>query len=240
MNARSPDAADADDLVGHVDDFEPFEEVAAIVRQRLAVGAELLVDHVFHLVDREPDPRCQVSQRDHDRWLADDPVPAVDMLGQLRQRLQAVAGVRLPGLLLGGSSPRSCRAFLLPARSMALVASLIAAHELLFRQARVPDVQGAHLGELGHLCSIAATDSSVAARASDRVKPLLRAAIVKLAAMRFTSYSNGPGSVSSKSFSPNSNVRSGDANAPKFERCASPHSWTFKSCCRRVLRDPSP
>ena len=61
MNARSPDAADADDLVRHVDHFELLEEVAAIVLQRLAVGAELLVDHVLHLVDRQPDARCQVS-----------------------------------------------------------------------------------------------------------------------------------------------------------------------------------
>ena len=37
------------------------------------------------------------------------------------------------------------------------------------------------------------TEASVAARASAFVKPLLRAAIVKLAAMRLTSYSNGPG-----------------------------------------------
>ena len=70
------------------------------------------------------------------------------------------------------------------------------------------------------------TDASVAVRASALVKPLLRAAIVKLAAKRFTSYSNGPGSVSSKSFRPNTKVRSGDANTPKLERCASPHSCT--------------
>ncbi len=68
------------------------------------------------------------------------------------------------------------------------------------------------------------TDRSVALRASAGVKPLLRAAIVKLAAMRFTSHSNGPGSVSSKSFRSKSNVRSGDANTPKLERCASPQS----------------
>ena len=61
MNARSPDTADAHDLVGHVDDVELLEEVAAVVLQRLAVGAELLVDHVFHLVDGKPDARRQVS-----------------------------------------------------------------------------------------------------------------------------------------------------------------------------------
>ena len=36
-------------------------------------------------------------------------------------------------------------------------------------------------------------EASEAACASAPVKPLFRAAIVKLAAMRFTSYSNGPG-----------------------------------------------
>ena len=67
---------------------------------------------------------------------------------------------------------------------------------------------------------------SVAARPSALVNPLLRAAIVKLAAIRFTSYSKGPGSVSSKSFRSKTSCRSGDANTPKFERCASPQSCT--------------
>ena len=61
MNARSPDAADAHDLVGHVDDLEAVEEVAAIVLQRLAVVAELLVNHLFHLVDGATDTRGEVS-----------------------------------------------------------------------------------------------------------------------------------------------------------------------------------
>ena len=51
--------------------------------------------------------------------------------------------------------------------------------------------------------------------------------MVKLAARRFTSYSNGPGKVSSKSFRSNTKARSGDANPPKFDRWASPHSCTF-------------
>jgi hypothetical protein len=68
----------------------------------------------------------------------------------------------------------------------------------------------------------------VTARVSALLKPLLRPAIVKLAAIRFTSYSNGPGRVSSKSFTSNSNRRSGEANAPKFDRCASPHSCTSR------------
>ena len=68
------------------------------------------------------------------------------------------------------------------------------------------------------------TAAVVASRASALEKPLLRAAIVKLAAMRFTSYSNGPGSVSSKSLTSNNSLRSGEAKAPKLDRCASPHS----------------
>ena len=58
----------------------------------------------------------------------------------------------------------------------------------------------------------------VTSRASALLKPLLRAAMVKLAAMRATSYSNGPGSVSSKSLRSKSRVRSGEAKTPKFER----------------------
>ncbi len=45
------------------------------------------------------------------------------------------------------------------------------------------------------------------------------------------SHSHGPGSVSSKSLMSNSIWRSGDANTPKFDRCASPQSWTTMSDC---------
>ena len=72
----------------------------------------------------------------------------------------------------------------------------------------------------------ARTDASVAAVVSAFVKPLFRPAIVKLADMRFTSYSNGPGNVSSKSLRSKTNARSGDAYSPKFDRWASPQSWT--------------
>jgi hypothetical protein len=67
-------------------------------------------------------------------------------------------------------------------------------------------------------------------------KPLLRAAIVKLAAIRFTSYSKGPGRVSSKSFRSNSSLRSEEANAPKFDRWASPHSWASSPATGVSLR----
>ena len=51
-------------------------------------------------------------------------------------------------------------------------------------------------------------------------------ATARLAASRLTSHSNGPGRVSSKSLTSKTSRRSGEANAPKFDRCASPHSCT--------------
>ena len=74
----------------------------------------------------------------------------------------------------------------------------------------------------------ARTDASVAARVSALANPLLRPTTAKLAAIRSTSNSNGPGNVSSKSFTSNSNIRSGEANTPKFDRCASPHNWASR------------
>ncbi len=59
-------------------------------------------------------------------------------------------------------------------------------------------------------------------------KPRDRAATTMLAARRLRSHSHGPRWVSSKSFMSNSRFRSGEANNPKLERCASPASWTVK------------
>ncbi len=61
-----------------------------------------------------------------------------------------------------------------------------------------------------------------------RPRPLARAAISRLAARRLTSHSQGPGCVSSKSLRSKTMRRSGEANRPKFDTCASPHS-----CARR-------
>ena len=57
-------------------------------------------------------------------------------------------------------------------------------------------------------------------------KPRSRPATAKLATSRFTSHSNGPGSVSSKSLMLNTSRRSGAAKPPKLDRCASPQSCT--------------
>src|SRR3954447_4684525 len=66
-------------------------------------------------------------------------------------------------------------------------------------------------------------------------KPRSRPATSKLATSRLTSHSNGPGCVSSKSLMLKTIRRSGAANAPKFDRCASPHSCT----CRSVRGAPA-
>ena len=63
---------------------------------------------------------------------------------------------------------------------------------------------------------------------SEVEKPLLIDATVRLAASRFTSYSKGPGSVSSKSLMSKTRRLSGDPYTPKFDRWASPHSWTVR------------
>jgi hypothetical protein len=55
---------------------------------------------------------------------------------------------------------------------------------------------------------------------------MLIAAINMLTATRLTSHSHGPGSVSSKSLTSNTSLRSGDANTPKFDKCASPQRCT--------------
>src|SRR3954470_18435253 len=73
----------------------------SILLQGGPVGAQLLPDEVVNLAGVEAAGRGQVPGRHHDRWLADDPVSAVDDLGELRQRLQAVAGPRLLDVLLG-------------------------------------------------------------------------------------------------------------------------------------------
>ena len=72
------------------------------------------------------------------------------------------------------------------------------------------------------------TAVSTTSRLSAAEWPSSRPATSKLAARRLTSHSHGPGSVSSKSLMSKSIWRSGDANRPKLERCASPHSCTVR------------
>jgi hypothetical protein len=72
------------------------------------------------------------------------------------------------------------------------------------------------------------TEAVITCPRSALVKPLFHPATARLAARRFTSHSHGPGKVSSKSLMSNRSSRSGDPNRPKFDTCASPHTWTLK------------
>ena len=90
----------------------------------------------------------------------------------------------------------------------------------------VPHPQQRLLGEAAHRGAVARGRSQDDLAASLAVNPLSRPATARLAASRLTSHSNGPGSVSSKSLRSKTSRRSGEANAPKLARCASPHSCT--------------
>jgi hypothetical protein len=68
--------------------------------------------------------------------------------------------------------------------------------------------------------------ASAARRPRAWSNPTVRAATTKLTASRLTSHSQGAGSVSSKSLSPNDRLRSGVANTPKLSRWASPQACT--------------
>src|SRR5213078_3022371 len=88
-------AADADDLARPVDDLESLQQVAAVVLQGAPVRVQLVTEHFQDLFLGNTEGLDQVARRDDDRRLAHDPVAAVYQLGELRQRLQAVASARL-------------------------------------------------------------------------------------------------------------------------------------------------
>ena len=123
------------------------QEVAAVLLQGVPIGAELLVDHLLDLVRGVPVHGFEIARRDDHRRLADDPVPTVDHLGQLRQCLEAVAVWAFWHCLLG-----SLRALLGLGSGLLrlppLVIVRIVVHDLLLGQPGVPDVHVAHLGEL--------------------------------------------------------------------------------------------
>ena len=197
------DAPDPDDLTGHVDDLEPLEQKTPVVLQRRAVSPELLVDHMLQLVWGETVGLVQLAGRHDAGWLADDPVATVDQLAELRQGLHAVSGVSLLGDLSGSLRLRSGRLLL----SLVLDAAPEARdrrHERLLGQTGVPHVHGGHLGELGHRRSVGVHGGESGIARLGLGKAVVARGIVKLADIRFTSYSNGPGSVSSKSFRSNS------------------------------------
>ena len=95
--------------------------------------------------------------------------------------------------------------------------------------ARVPQIERFHRRESAYRLAVRTRHLHIHAAPLLDGKAELRPATAKLATSRFRSHSNRPGSVSSKALMSNTSRRSGAANAPKFNRCASPHNYTLKS-----------
>ena len=95
------DAADPDDLAGHVDESELLEQMPAVGLQRPPV-ARSSRRAAASTVARSLLRRQQLLDRHDQRRVADDPPLAVDHVGQLGERLHAVPG---PGL--GHVAPRA-------------------------------------------------------------------------------------------------------------------------------------
>ena len=93
--------------------------------------------------------RGELAEGDDDRRLTDDAVPAVHHFGQLRQGLQAVAGVGLLGALLDRLHV-TLAATLRPTLFHAACGLLHGAEEVVLREARVPDVERPHLRVTKH------------------------------------------------------------------------------------------
>ena len=167
------DAANADDLAGCIDDLESFEQVPSIVLQRRAIGPELLMNRVSQLVSRHANVRREFTSWDDDGWLADDPVLAVDLLRQLREGLQAVAGVCLQRVL-----PRVlsavCAAFLsAPLRELVMAATAPSRSSSDWCAYQMSIVRISAKPAIA--CRYACAAASVASCAWVSVKPLLRA-----------------------------------------------------------------
>ena len=188
-----------------------LEQVASVARQRAPVGADHAPHDVLEVLLLRT--RQHVLDRGDERRIADDPELAVDGTTQLRERSHAVfrshagdVGLEALHLLAGQLCPE-----------------LVADRRDI--EARVPDVDVPHLREARHRFAVLA-HCRRHDRATDRVvEARSRPATARLAASRFTSHSNGPGSVSSKSLMLKTSLRSGAAKMPKLERCASPQSW---------------
>ena len=139
--ARS-DAADPDHLAGHLDEPVAVEEVAAVPLEALAVTADHLDDPLLELLALILGD--ELPGRDQQRRIADDPRLAVDLVDEAIEGLQAVL---LPGL----------RDVLLRRLHLLAVGDLgqVGEHGVDV-EARVPDVEVPHRGELAHRLAVGA------------------------------------------------------------------------------------
>ena len=149
-----PDAAYPDHLAGHLDEPEAVEEVAAIALETLAVTAEHLEDPLLELVGLILGD--ELRGRDQQRRIADDPWLAIDHPDEAIEGLHAV-------LLFGLRHGLVRRLHLLVLGDLGQVGE-----DGVDVEARVPDVEVVHRGELAHRLTVGAD------RAEDRGASLLR------------------------------------------------------------------
>jgi hypothetical protein len=137
-----PDTSDADDLPGQVDESVAVEQVLAIALEAVAIAAKYLahpVPEVQALIPGE-----ELAHGDDQRRIADDPRLAVFHSDQAIEGLQAVLLLRLRDAL-----PRSLE---IPgAGDLGQFGQ-----QQIDVEARVPDVEVAHPGELPHCLAVRA------------------------------------------------------------------------------------
>ena len=185
------DAADADDLAGHVDVLELLEQHPAVGLQSPPVGTDQLAQLGLEgpLASRS---RREVLDRNDQRWVRDDAALAVDLGGQLRERLHAVPGPGL-GQVLRGLGLLLASSCCLCSSENSFPTSMWAYHTSRLRIAAACAIRARY----------SATPAATIPRRAAGSNPRSRPAISKLAASRLTSHSQGPGSVSSKSLMSN-------------------------------------
>jgi hypothetical protein len=126
----------------------------------------------------------------------------VDDLGKLRERLQAVLRADLRDVFSAAAAILR-RLFLTPTVALSTI-SCASSREYHTSRVRIP-------AKPAIAVRYAATEAAAASPERDALNPLSRDATTKLAASRARSYSNGPGSVSSKSFRSKTRVRAVEA-----------------------------
>ena len=220
-----PDAADADHLAGRVDVVGTPRWGGA--RARASAGTSGAAIWISSSASLQSVPARPVSIGTIERRVGDDPQLAVDLAGQLREAPACCRGSAPSRRSSSRLAPPSCQAALGAPRSR--TQSRTAPISRWSYQASSVPMLAARRIALAVLADARHDDRPPVGGGEPAVAPRTS----KLAASRFTSHSQGPGSVSSKSLMSNIICRSGEPNTPKFERCASPQSCTLTPDRRR-------
>ena len=162
-----------------------------------------------------------VLEPDQQRRILDKAPVSVHQLCQLVQGAQVGTGQRLPDVAPNESA----------------VPGGEERNDLVGVDPRVPDLERPQCGVLGHPLAVGAARRPAPPRSAAAPGP--RCSETRLRgwlASRLRSHSKGPGSVSSKSLTSKTMLRSGVANWPKLPTWASPQAWTRRPLVGVVAR----